>query len=148
VSQKEKELLSDGMSPHESEELKYLNNHWGDWSSFPEFSSHRPVIGRVIVKIKKCLANLIWNGIFKDYFGREATYANNLVRFLNRTSLYIDAKDTDSFLKIVDKVDRDVQGINERTDLLVEKLFSELESQKRENRELRKLVESHIQNSK
>lgn len=146
VSQREKELLADGASPLQSEELKYLNHHWNDWRQEYGITSHRPgVIGKIIVKVKTKATDFIWNNMLKEYFNRETLFVNNLLRFLNRTSRYIDAKDSESFLRVVDKVDRDVQGINERTDLLVEQLLSEIRSLRQENQDLRNLFEEHIE---
>jgi hypothetical protein len=43
-----------------SDELRYLNHHWGNWSSLSDFNSHRPLLGRLIIPIKKKLQRFIF----------------------------------------------------------------------------------------
>ncbi|MBL7661485.1 class I SAM-dependent methyltransferase [bacterium] len=112
-----------------SEELNYLNSHWHDWAVPSEISSHRPIIGRLIVKFKKFFVNMIWNTVLGEYFERERKFQSNLVRFLNQTARYIDARDTDVWTRIIQKIDRDVNQLL-REDL--ERLHGEMRSLGRE----------------
>jgi hypothetical protein len=149
VPQKERLMLSDGISPLLSDELQYLNDHWDDWCvPMEEFASHRPLLGRLVIKAKEFVRELVWDRMFKEYFHRERVYTHNVVRLLNRTAHYVDSRDDELFWQVVNKVDRDVEAVNRRTDQLVELLASEVRSLKQENRELKGLVEKHLQSAK
>ncbi len=109
-----------------SEELNYLNSHWNDWSQPAPFTSHRPLIGRLIIKWKTRFRDFLWGALFRDYFEREREFQAQLVRFLNASARYVDARDAALFWQIVKKVDNDISSVNERSDLLVQELSSEL----------------------
>ena len=104
----------------ESEELVYLNQHWGDHIFGDDFSSHRPIIGALLVKIKRKFKNFLTDKILNRYFINQREYNAHLVRFLNKFAAYVDRKDSEGYLDIVNKVDNDVVGINQRVDELIE----------------------------
>ena len=101
-----------------SEELNYLNEHWNNLSHQTEITSHRPVVGPIIVKAKKFLVNSIWNFVLRDYFERERNFQMNLVKHLNNSARYIDDRIEKIFWQLVDKMDQDVKGLNQRVDKL------------------------------
>lgn len=102
-----------------SEELNYLNAHWHDWYSPQQINSHRKFFGKLVVKIKRFITNTLWNSFLRDYVERERQFQMNLIRFLNSTARYIDARDKELFWQLVQKVDNDSRGSHERTDLLI-----------------------------
>ncbi len=106
----------------ETQELKYLNRHWNTWLEDQPFSSHRPLIGKVLVKIKNFIRRYMRDVIFKDYLAAEREYHVQLLRHLNTAAWHIDRRDGEIFWDLVHKIDADVSAINERTD----RLFSEL----------------------
>lgn len=99
-----------------SEDLKFLNSHWHDWNAAAEITSHRKFLGKLIVRVKKLLVDIVWNYVLKGYFERERQFQMHLVRFLNDTAKYIDARDAEIFWQIITKVDNDVFAVNERID--------------------------------
>jgi hypothetical protein len=101
-----------------AEELKYLNAHWNEWAEPTPVSSHRRLLGRVIVRCKQKLRHYITESLLKSYFDREREFQMNLVRYLNATARYIDARDAEIFWQLVHKVDSDITTVNERTDRL------------------------------
>ncbi len=101
-----------------SEELNYLNANWHNWNPATEITSHRPIIGRFIVRIKRFFVDLVWNYLLKAYFERERLFHMNLVKYLNANARYIDSRNADLFWQLIQKIDHDVQSINERVDHL------------------------------
>jgi hypothetical protein len=101
-----------------SEELNYLNANWNTWTIPEEITSHRRLIGPLIVRAKKAFRDFLWNGIFRKYFDAERQFQMQLVRHLNATARYIDARDAELFWQIMRKLDNDVEAMNERMDLL------------------------------
>lgn len=108
-----------------SAELNYLNANWHNWNSSEDISSHRPVIGWFIVKSKKLVSRLA-QFFFKTYFEREREFQTHLVRFLNALVRYTDDKDSEIFWRIINKVDSDVLGVNERIDRIYDESNSTL----------------------
>ena len=102
-----------------SEELNYLNQHWGSWAQQAEITSHRKIIGPVIVKAKRALVRIVWDYVLKDYFEAERKFQSNLVRHLNANARYTDARIKETFWQLVEKVDNDIEGLNRRTDNLL-----------------------------
>ena len=103
-----------------SEELNYLNANWNDWALTEEFSSHRPLIGSLISKCKTRIRDFLWQSIFQGYFERERQFNMHLVRHLNASARYIDARDAEIFWQLVTKIDNDIVSVNERADRLYE----------------------------
>lgn len=99
-----------------SDELKYLNQHWNDWSVETNFSSHRSFFGKLIVLFKRKIQKYVFEVFFKEYFDRERVFSANLVRFLNLTAQYIDKRHEDAFYGLIKKVDTEVNLINSRND--------------------------------
>lgn len=100
-----------------SEDLRYLNIHYAfsTDAKLENIQSHRGgILGRFVVKVKRKVRHYIWNALLRDYFIQERDYFSNLVRHLNATSKYIDARDTTLFLDLVRKIDVDIQQANER----------------------------------
>ena len=112
-------------SPQHSEFLSYLNYHWNDWFRLVSFQSHRKFIGNFIKRIKNFIQGVV-NAIFHEYFQKEISYHENLVRYLNQSSKYIDDRDAQIFWSLNDKVDQEVQAVNTRTDELFDRLACEI----------------------
>jgi hypothetical protein len=112
------ELFTGSVSPVlYSDELNYLNAHWNDWSVAEEFTSHRPYLGPLIVKVKNLVRRFLLDSVFKTYFEREREFQMQLVRHLNALARYVDQRDSELFWQIVNKVDSDVKALNDRVDL-------------------------------
>ncbi|MCB0322933.1 MAG: hypothetical protein KDD69_05145, partial [Bdellovibrionales bacterium] len=108
-----------------SDELNYLNANWSNWLEGAEFTSHRPVIGAIILKCKRALRRLLVDSLFREYFERERRFHMELVKQLNATARYVDSRDAELFWQLVQKVDNDIAGINERTDRLFDDAVAE-----------------------
>ncbi len=94
-----------------SEELRYLNqNHAYSLSALrPEaIVSHRPIVGKLIVKVKRKILNFLWDGLFKPYFQSEKEFQSNLVRLLNNFAKYTDERDAFIFWDLIKKIDYDI----------------------------------------
>jgi O-antigen chain-terminating methyltransferase len=112
-----------------SEELRYLNqNHHYPLSSFrPDLiTSHRPGIGKVIVKVKRKILSFLWQGLFKPYFEAEREYQSHLVRLLNDMTKYIDSRDAFIFWDLIKKIDCDVNKALTRIESLTDSQASSL----------------------
>jgi O-antigen chain-terminating methyltransferase len=106
-----------------SEELRFLNqNHHYPLSSFrPDLiTSHRPGIGKIIVKIKRKILSYFWQGLFKPYFEAEREYQSHLVRLLNDMTKYIDSRDAFIFWDLIKKIDYDVNKALERIESIAD----------------------------
>lgn len=101
-----------------AEELNYLNAHWSNWATRTEITSHRPIVGRFIVRVKSFLVDIAWNYLLKDYFERERQFQMHLVRHLNATARYIDARVGSIFWDLVGKIDSDILELSARVDRL------------------------------
>jgi len=102
---------------YHSEDLRYLNqNH--DYAvklRVDSITSHRPgVLGKVIVRFKQKLARMLRYSLFRDYFTSEAEFHVGVVRFLNETATYIDARDGAIFWELIRKIDYDMTKAMER----------------------------------
>ncbi len=117
--------------PIYSAELNYLNAHWGALNQSADITSHRPIIGRLVVFFKRLIAKTVWNAVLKDYFEREREYQMNLVRFLNSTSRYIEKRDAEIFWDVVKKIDNDIHGVNDRIDRLYDEAMGTLRTVER-----------------
>ena len=102
-----------------SEELHYLNSHWSDCYSPQHVESHRKVLGKAIVFLKRRMMSLIWTTIMRDYVDRERKFFMNLVRFLNSTARYIDARDNEVTLQMAKKIDHDISETHQRFDRMI-----------------------------
>lgn len=101
-----------------SEELNFLNANWQNWITPTEITSHRFLIGPIIVRAKRFLFNFIWKYILKGYFESERQFHMNLVRHLNASARYIEGRDSEIFWELVKKIDHDIAEINTRFDQL------------------------------
>lgn len=101
-----------------SDELNFLNAHWNQWAEPVAYSSHRKFVGRVVIGIKNRLRSFLVETLLKSYFEREREFQMNLVRYLNSTARYVDARNAEIFWQLVSKIDNDVAAINDRTDRL------------------------------
>ncbi|MDZ4785912.1 MAG: methyltransferase domain-containing protein [bacterium] len=100
-----------------SEELRYINqNHAYALSALrpDSIKSHRPIIGKIIVKIKRKILSFFWEGLFKGYFQAEKEFQSNLVRYLNDVAKYVDDRDAFIFWELIRKIDYDVNKAIER----------------------------------
>lgn len=94
-----------------SEELYYLNTHWqyGEALNLSRITSHRKgLLGKLIVGVKRKIANFLWEVLLRDYFHAEKEFQMRLVQFLNSTSTYVDERDASAFWELVRKIDYDV----------------------------------------
>lgn len=112
-------------SPQYSAYLSYLNHHWNDWFHLVGFQSHRKFIGPIILKAKNFIQGVV-NVIFHDYLQKEISYQENLVRYLNQSSKYVDERDAQIFWSLNEKVDSEVKAVNTRTDELFDRLACEI----------------------
>lgn len=108
-----------------SDELHYLNVHWGNWSQASNFTSHRPFTGTFIVRIKRKLQSFIFGSLLKDYIEQEKTFMSNLVRFSNATARYVDERDKNIFWDLIRKMDNEIQHTELRNDTLIVALKDE-----------------------
>jgi hypothetical protein len=109
-----------------SDELHYLNTQWSDWNNPTQFTTHRPLTGKIIVFLKRTCQNFIFNSIFKGYFDREKAFNSNLIRFCNSTARYIDARDKKIFWDLIKKVDNEINHFEMRNDTLFVTLMDEM----------------------
>ncbi len=117
-----------------SEELKYLNhNHAFSLQAINpnKISSHRPIVGKLIVKLKRKLLALIWESLLKDYFQAEKDFNSNLVRLLNDFSKYVDARDASNFWELIRKIDYDVNKALQRIERINDEQMASIRSSER-----------------
>jgi hypothetical protein len=110
----------------ESDELSYLNAHWHDWMLAEDVVSHRPIIGRFIVRAKRFVIDAVWHYVLKGYLAREKQFQMQLVRHLNTAAQHVDKRDYDNFWQLIKKIDNDVTALNERMDFLFNRLHSQV----------------------
>ena len=119
-----------------SEELRYLNHHHAyslhSRLSVDKLSSHRGgFVGRLILKIKRKLAAILWDSILKDYFHEEREYQANLVRYLNQVSKYVDSRDAANFWELIRKIDVDVTKALDRIERINDEQSASIRSSER-----------------
>jgi SAM-dependent methyltransferase len=79
-----------------SENLRFLNVNYNFETklSGAEISTHRRgILGKLLVKFKAKLTTFLRNGIFAKYIASERSFVEYLVRHLNESGRYIDARD-------------------------------------------------------
>jgi len=99
-----------------SDELNFLNANWQNWAEPTEPKSHRKLVGPLVVRFKRFIGNIIWNSFLSGYFNREREFQMQLVRHLNNSARYIDARDKELFWQLIKKIDSDVSGVLRRAD--------------------------------
>lgn len=116
-----------------SEELRYLNaNYQFARLNADAIKSHRPgFLGKSIVKVKRKVLQLIWDGLLKEYFSNERDYQTHLVRFLNDVAKYADARDAQNFWELVRKIDVDTTRALERIERIADEQSGDLRSSER-----------------
>lgn len=119
------------------DELNYLNAHFHDWAQVGEISSHRRGAGRVIVWFKRKVLHTVLEYVLNGYFERERSFHIQLVRFLNANARYIDNRDYQNFWQLVEKIDRDIIALNERTDRMFDEAYTSVIALREEVAELR-----------
>lgn len=102
-----------------SEELRFLNQNYAyshqARQAIDGLTSHRfGPLGKLIVKLKRKFAAVMWDSIFKGYFESEREYQANLVRYLNAMSKYVDNRDASNFWELIRKIDVDTTKALER----------------------------------
>jgi hypothetical protein len=110
----------------ERPELAYLNSHWGDWAVSEEISSHRKILGPIIVGFKRFLVKTLWQSLLKGYLERERQFNMHLIRHLNDSAKYIDKHSYDLFWQVNEKIDADIKTLNEKLDALFEAVSGEI----------------------
>jgi len=119
-------LKPKGKSPSplsSSEDLLELNLAFPNVLRAPQFTSHRPVIGKFIVLAKKLTIGLIWKRLVIPSLQGEREFLSHLIKYLNFSSQAVDQKFGQVFWDLIRKIDIDVQGVNER----VERVANELD---------------------
>jgi 2-polyprenyl-3-methyl-5-hydroxy-6-metoxy-1,4-benzoquinol methylase len=107
-----------------AEDLSRINVLFQELYQSPSFSSHRPVVGKVISKLKTKFATYVWNVILGDYLKADRSFNEHLVRYLNFSSQTIDHKFVSLMSEVVQKIDSDINSANERTDRVINELDS------------------------
>jgi O-antigen chain-terminating methyltransferase len=105
-----------------SDDLNYLNREYSSLFSEPQFSSHRPVVGKALVLLKRLTLGQFWKRVVPMCLEREKQFVLRLVKHLNFASQATDAKIGQIFWQLIGKIDSEVQGVNERTDRVVAEL--------------------------
>lgn len=117
---------SAGLPLIDYDELNYLNAHWHNWAVSEELTSHRKIIGPLIVRAKKFIIDLVWQYVLKGYLEREKQFQMQLVRYLNANARYVDNRDYEIFWQLIKKMDGDVEALNTRMDRLVDALHGKI----------------------
>ncbi|MCB0353935.1 MAG: methyltransferase domain-containing protein [Bdellovibrionales bacterium] len=101
-----------------SEELRHLNVHYAYPLRRPGgFESHRKgIFGKLIVRLKRKLASVLWDGVLQEYFNQQKEYNAHLVRLLNQFSRYVDERDASNFWELIRKIDVDITSAINRID--------------------------------
>ncbi len=122
------------------EELNYLNAHWHDWAQAVEVTSHRKYLGKIILKAKRFIIDVVWTYMLQGYLEREKAFFMNMVRYLNSNARYIDNRDYKNFWQLANKVDNDISGINDRMDVLYENANAKIIELQAEIADLKKKI--------
>ena len=114
-----------------STDLLYLNTHYSQSSnlSADSIQSHRGgVLGRLVTKAKRKLHSIICH-IFESYFESEREFNGHLIRHLNDTAKYVDARDMANFWELVRKIDYDVTKALDRIERINDEQMGAMRSQ-------------------
>jgi 2-polyprenyl-3-methyl-5-hydroxy-6-metoxy-1,4-benzoquinol methylase len=115
------------------EELRFLNfNHARTVGDNPDYlKSHRKgLLKRLVLMWKRRLRSWV-HDILGEYFSNEVEYKANLVRFLNRSATYIDARDSSQFWELIQKIDYDLNSLSHRVEILNEEQRANLVSKEK-----------------
>jgi hypothetical protein len=115
-----------------ADELNFLNANWNYHPELGGIASHRPLVGKVIVKLKRLVHKIIWNIGLLGFIEYLCNFQANLVRHLNHSARYIEARNAKLFWNLNHKVDNDITSINERTDRLFDLVSAEMNARMRE----------------
>ena len=94
-----------------AENLRYLNLQYAfETRLSPDVVvTHRSgLIGKLIVKFKRKLIAFLREGVFAEYLNSERMFVEHLVRHINETGRYIDARD--------ERISRDLEQLIQRVD--------------------------------
>ena len=130
-----------------SEELRYLNEHYAHQPTLnlEAITTHRRgLLAKLIVKFKRKVLATVWDHLLKDFFTAERDYQAHLVRFINDSTKYIDARDASNFWELIQKIDYDVTKALERIERIADEQSASLRSSEKGlheelNRNLREL---------
>lgn len=134
-----------------SQDLRAINQMYTYGAQFDEstIQSHRKgFIGRALVSLKRKLFRKLWDGLLRDYMNKEREFQASVVRFLNETARYVDARDSEIFWGLNHKVDVDVTKSVERADRLYDDFQGSLVTLKSELLELVNANSRDITNQK
>ena len=120
-----------------SEELRYLNQNYasvfGLRPGLDQIKTHRSgILGRAIVSVKRKLLAVVWDSLLKQWMQQQREYQVNLLRFLNDTSKYIDARDAGNFWELIKKIDYDITGALERIERIADSSAADVRACERE----------------
>lgn len=118
-----------------SEELNFLNANWANFNPVMTLSSHRSLVGPWIVRIKRWIINFFWNNLYRSYFEHEREFNMHLVRHLNDSARYIDARDKEIFWQIIQKLDSEVKTLTERIDYLFTSALATAQSAEQDSKD-------------
>lgn len=111
-----------------SDDLAFLNSEYSKLFSEPQFSSHRPRLGKLLVAFKRITLGQLWKRVVSTCFEREKQFILRLVKHLNFASQATDSKFGQIFWQLIKKIDDEVQGVNERTDRVIAELDGTIRS--------------------
>jgi 2-polyprenyl-3-methyl-5-hydroxy-6-metoxy-1,4-benzoquinol methylase len=111
-----------------SDDLAFLNSEYSKLFSEPQFSSHRPRLGKLLVAFKRITLGQLWKRVVSACFEREKQFILRLVKHLNFASQATDSKFGQIFWQLIKKIDDEVQGVNERTDRVIAELDGTIRS--------------------
>ncbi len=115
-----------------SEDLRMLNANYASTPMLDlnKINSHRPIIGKFIVKVKRAIVSRFWD-LFKEHFAAEREFKKHLVRHLNETSKYVDDRDASNFWEIIRKIDYDVTKAANHIEKATDELDARLRTSER-----------------
>ncbi len=100
-----------------SEDLRFLNLNYAFESAISagNVATHRRgIFGRIVVALKRRFVGWLREAVLGDYLRAERQFVEHLVRYLNESGRYIDARDGAIFAELVRKIDVDVSRVFER----------------------------------
>ncbi len=128
-----------------SDELRYLNLNYviPKQADISWINSHRGgFLGKIIVKLKRKSLPFIW-GLLQPHFQAQQEFQINLVKHLNHTAKYIDARDGENFWELIRKIDYDINKSLQHIERLADEQMASLRSTEKN---FGKDLQFHIQN--
>ena len=128
-----------------SEDLLFLNRNYvlSGRINPASFVTHRKgILGRLVLFFKRRLAKVIQESILNDYISGQQEFFAHLVRYLNKTAVYVDSRDSDIFWQLIHKIDTDVGRSTERIERIRDEVLGASQTiEKNSNRAIQDAVE-------